>query len=100
MSGAIERAERLARVRFGRLTPFRVGLMASKAGLAFNPYPKDTHKHALFEQGAGVLPVLWPCGHLRTQENTQTVGCAGVRCRECRRRIARESARRAKARGQ
>lgn len=32
----------------------------------------------------------WPCGHPRTPENTQKVGVAGVRCRECRRRISRE----------
>lgn len=36
-----------------------------------------------------VLP-KWPCGHPRTDENTQSVGVAGVRCRECRRRISRE----------
>lgn len=37
----------------------------------------------------------WPCGHPRTPENTQTIGMGnGVRCRECRRAIARESARR------
>jgi hypothetical protein len=38
----------------------------------------------------------WPCGHPRTLDNTQSVGSAGVRCRECRRKIARESARRAR----
>lgn len=35
----------------------------------------------------------WPCGHPKTPENSQRVGSGnGVRCRECRRRIARESA--------
>lgn len=32
---------------------------------------------------------LWPCGHPRTEENSQTIGKAGVRCKECRRQIAR-----------
>ena len=36
----------------------------------------------------------WPCGHLRTEENTQSVGVAGVRCRTCRQHINREYARR------
>ena len=37
----------------------------------------------------------WPCGHPRTESNSQRVGVGnGVRCRECRRRIARESAKR------
>lgn len=31
----------------------------------------------------------WPCGHPRTADNTQSVGSAGVRCRECRRVISR-----------
>jgi len=40
-------------------------------------------------------PSLWPCGHPRSPGNTQSVGKGGqVRCRECRRRIARESRRR------
>lgn len=34
---------------------------------------------------------LWPCGHPRTPENTQSIGVAGVRCRECRRVIALRS---------
>lgn len=29
----------------------------------------------------------WPCGHPKTDENTQSVGKAGVRCRVCRRQI-------------
>lgn len=30
----------------------------------------------------------WPkCGHPKTPENTRRVGKAGVRCRECRRKI-------------
>jgi hypothetical protein len=32
----------------------------------------------------------FPCGHDRTPENTQAVGSAGVRCRTCRRRLARD----------
>lgn len=35
---------------------------------------------------------LWPCGHPRIPENTQSIGKAGVRCRECRRKIARRYA--------
>lgn len=35
-------------------------------------------------------------GHLLTPENTQSVGKAGTRCRECRRKITREWARRKK----
>ncbi len=35
----------------------------------------------------------YPCGHPRTPENTQSVGIGnGVRCKECRRRIRRDSA--------
>lgn len=38
---------------------------------------------------------MYPCGHPRTSENTQTVGRRnGVRCKICRRRTARESLRR------
>lgn len=37
---------------------------------------------------------LWPCGHDRTPDNTQSVGKAGERCRACRQHIAREYARR------
>jgi hypothetical protein len=36
-------------------------------------------------------------GHPNTPENTQRIGVAGVRCKECRRRISRECARRARA---
>jgi hypothetical protein len=36
----------------------------------------------------------WPCGHPRTAANTQNVGKAGVRCKECRQRITREHMRR------
>jgi hypothetical protein len=32
-------------------------------------------------------------GHPNTTENTQRIGKAGYRCKECRRKIARESAR-------
>lgn len=32
---------------------------------------------------------IWPCGHERTEENTQAIGKAGVRCKLCRRAIAR-----------
>lgn len=35
----------------------------------------------------------WRCGHPRTEANTQSVGAAGVRCRECRRAIGRRWAR-------
>lgn len=39
--------------------------------------------------------LTYPCGHPRTPENTQRVGVSnGVRCRECRRKITREWARR------
>jgi hypothetical protein len=34
----------------------------------------------------------WPCGHPKTDENTQSVGVGRVACRECRRRITREHA--------
>ena len=40
----------------------------------------------------------WPCGHPRTPENTQSIGVAGLRCRECRRQIALASFHRVKAR--
>lgn len=44
---------------------------------------------------AGVIPANWPCGHERTEANTQSVGRGGqVRCRTCRRVIAKESAQR------
>jgi hypothetical protein len=33
----------------------------------------------------------WPCGHERTAENTQSVGSAGKRCRQCRRVIAQRA---------
>ena len=36
-------------------------------------------------------------GHAMTPENTQSIGSAGLRCKECRRRIARESVRRRRA---
>lgn len=39
-------------------------------------------------------PTQYPCGHPRTPENSQSIGVAGVRCKACRRRIARESGRR------
>jgi hypothetical protein len=32
----------------------------------------------------------WPCGHPRTERNTQRVGNAGTRCRICRRKITRD----------
>lgn len=34
------------------------------------------------------------CGHPKTPANTQRIGKAGDRCRECRRKIAREHWRR------
>jgi len=40
------------------------------------------------------LGFTWPCGHPRTEANTQSVGDAGVRCRLCRRKINRLSAQR------
>lgn len=37
----------------------------------------------------------WPCGHPRTEANTQRVGNTnGPRCRICRRKINRDSRRR------
>ncbi len=36
----------------------------------------------------------WPCGHPRTELNTQTIGKAGKRCRQCRQLITREHNRR------
>lgn len=33
---------------------------------------------------------VWPCGHPRTPENSQSVGKAGLRCRECRQHVTRE----------
>jgi len=39
----------------------------------------------------------WPCGHPLSPSNTQSIGKAGERCRECRRKVARESARRRRA---
>ena len=39
----------------------------------------------------GVNSLTWPCGHARTPENTQGVGCAGVRCKTCRQRITQAS---------
>lgn len=39
----------------------------------------------------------WPCGHPRSASNTQRIGKAGLRCRECRRKITRESERRRRA---
>lgn len=39
---------------------------------------------------------FWKCGHPRTDENTQRIGKAGVRCRICRQLIAREYNRRKK----
>ena len=33
----------------------------------------------------------WPCGHEKTEANTQSVGKAGKRCRICRRNIALNS---------
>ena len=41
-----------------------------------------------------VSGATWPCGHPRTEANTQRVGAAGKRCRICRRKINRESHRR------
>jgi len=38
----------------------------------------------------------WPCGHPRTAANTQHIGKSGERCRICRRKITRESNRRAR----
>ena len=36
---------------------------------------------------------LWPCGHPRTEANTQSVGRDnGSRCRTCRRAVTRRSA--------
>lgn len=32
----------------------------------------------------------WPCGHPKTEANTQSVGDAGFRCRLCRRAISRK----------
>jgi hypothetical protein len=32
----------------------------------------------------------WPCGHPKTEANTQRVGKAGERCRLCRRKITRD----------
>jgi len=56
------------------------------------------------EEKAAAYMLRGPCayGHPVTLENTQRIGTAGYRCRECRRKIARESARRkaAKARGE
>ena len=39
----------------------------------------------------GVNSLTWPCGHVRTPENTQGIGCAGVRCKTCRQRITQAS---------
>jgi len=36
----------------------------------------------------------WPCGHPKTEANTQTVGKGGARCRICRRKITRNYRRR------
>jgi hypothetical protein len=33
----------------------------------------------------------WPCGHPKTEANSQPVGSAGLRCRVCRRKLAREN---------
>lgn len=40
-----------------------------------------------------------PCraGHPVTPENTQHIGAAGYRCKECRRKLARESAKKMRA---
>lgn len=43
------------------------------------------------------MSATWPCGHERTEANTQSIGVAGLRCRTCRRRINRESRRRCSA---
>lgn len=40
---------------------------------------------------------LWPCGHERSPENTQRIGSAGVRCRQCRQAITRASYKRCAA---
>jgi hypothetical protein len=47
------------------------------------------------EEIASAYMLRGPCkaGHPVTLENTQRIGAAGYRCRECRRAIARESAR-------
>lgn len=43
---------------------------------------------AAINPAGGGVPT-WPnCGHPRTDENTQSVGVAGVRCRICRREIS------------
>ena len=43
------------------------------------------------ETAAMIVEALnWPCGHPKTEVNTQSVGKAGVRCRLCRRAIARK----------
>lgn len=61
------------------------GAPASPSGHSAEPEPVPVSA-----QGASVLSA-WRCGHPRTIENTQKVGAAGVRCRQCRRAIALKS---------
>lgn len=65
-----------------------------------NPFAQEHRFEADVREGSRALLEAitkvrtWPCGHERTEQNTQRIGKAGLRCRKCRQKIARESARR------
>lgn len=68
-----------------------------------NPFMTEDNMRAplhysFAEKAASRARGEWPCGHPRTSENTQAIGEAGIRCRTCRRTIAREWARKARLR--
>ena len=45
-------------------------------------------KPAIYSRAEAAKLGVWPfCGHPKTPENTQHVGCAGERCRACRQDI-------------
>lgn len=92
----VDRARRLARQKWGRATAYRLGLVAGKARLNFNPYPHGSRTYELFAEASGIWTATWPCGHPKTPENTAPVGSAGFRCRQCRRRIDQDSKKRRK----